>query len=35
MIKKTVLNKVKLDLLGGRPIMLFDFPNRENETDLV
>lgn len=35
MLNKSLLSQIKKDLLRGKPIMLYDFPNRENETDLV
>lgn len=35
MLNASLLRQIKKDLLKGKPIMLYDFPNRENETDLV
>lgn len=35
MLNQSLLSQIKKDFLNGKPIMLYDFPNRENETDLV
>jgi len=35
MLNQSLLSQIKKDFLNGKPIMLYDFPHRENETDLV
>lgn len=35
MLNQSLLSQIIKDFLNGKPIMLYDFPNRENETDLV